>query len=441
MTEHEAQRTIVIEQLRAALGALLIDDDVGAVHLLEGGEVSVMRRGRRERLPLTLPESLWASLRQWLGAAAEERLEVDGHPGTILLAEGGIAHFALVKRPVREVSLAALVEETLLSADESERLVSDVLAGRSLLVTGPARDAARRLVLAVGNALAEHTLVVNLDEDVALPWALPAPLPGATLLERAKVAARIGAEALLSTSLSLEDVELLAAAALPCIAVARVDVATPSALVRTTAGGGLDVQCRLDARVLQVGRAVSGRPRVLAFTAHPSVSPSPAPGALAERNPPMAPASAPVASHLTTWGTPPGPPAALGGPSLSVPRAGLGRTPVVDIDELPPLAPLPAAPPSAWASTAHDDGPGWELGDPDNTSSGSASADAAEASAFGAVLSEVRARPSFVPRLPAPHPQARALRGDPFGGLSLEPPGGTLDDVPAVPSGDEEPRS
>lgn len=441
MDQHEAQRIVVIEQLRAALGALLLDDDVGAIHLREGGEVSVTRRGRQERLPLTLPEGFFTSLRQCLGASVELHLEVDGHPGTVVLGAAGAVLCALVKRPPREVSLDALVEETLLSAAEAARLVIDVLAGRSLLITGPARDAARRLTLAVGRALAEHALVMSLDEDLALPWALPAPLPAATLPGRASAAARLGAEALLSTSMSLEHVELLAAAALPCVVVARVDISNPAALLGAPKGGGLDVQRRLAAHVVQVGRAPSGRPRVLAFTTETPSASAPTPAAGDEGNSPPARPPVSAATPVTTWSTPAPPPAPFGGPALGIPRAGLGRAAVVDVDELPPLAPLPVAPPSTWASTAHDDGPGWELGEPDTAPAASSTGDAAGTTPFGAVLSEVRARPSFVPRPPAPHPQTRALRGDPFGGLSLEPPGGTLDDVPPLPSRDDEPGS
>jgi hypothetical protein len=44
---------------------------------------------------------------------------------------------------------------------------------------------------------------------------------------------------------------------------------------------------------------------------------------------------------------------------------------------------------------------------------------------FDAALAAQKQRPSFTPRPPRPHPQAGALRGgDPFGGLTFEPPPG-----------------
>jgi hypothetical protein len=110
--------------------------------------------------------------------------------------------------------------------------------------------------------------------------------------------------------------------------------------------------------------------------------------------------------------------------------------------ELPPLPPLPSGPPAGWAASEPDEDPGWELGRPppaggdapradDDAAVGSVdpSADTGETrSGFDDVMKQMKDRPTFKPRPPAEHPQARALRGDPLGGLTLEPPpGGALD--------------
>ncbi|MFZ9890036.1 MAG: hypothetical protein ACO3JL_21270, partial [Myxococcota bacterium] len=398
----------------------------------------VSRRGRRERLPLSLNESLFSALRQWLGASVEESFPLDGHRGTVLLTTEGGVLFALVKRPVHDVLLAALVEETLLSADEAHQLVAAILTGHSVFITGPAREAARRLSIALARALSEHAVVMNLDDNLFVPWALPAPLPGATSLERAHAAARIGVETVLSTSMSPEEALLFHDAALASVVIARVDVATPAALMNASSESEFAARSSFAAQVVQVGRGPSGRPRAHVVKAAPAATSWPA---LAPTLDPASPLPAQAAAAVTTRSPSPGSLQTVGVPAFGQLRAGLGRTPVVDVDELPPLAPLPAAPPSAWASTDHDDGPGWELGDPDATPSDRTEGGLATTSTFGTVLSEVRARPNFVPRPPAPHPQTRALRTDPFGGLSLEPPGGTLDDVPPLTPSDDEPAS
>jgi hypothetical protein len=98
-----------------------------------------------------------------------------------------------------------------------------------------------------------------------------------------------------------------------------------------------------------------------------------------------------------------------------------------------PLPELPEAPPSSWSSADIDDDPGWEL---------SALAPVARAGppvpgSFDAALQRTREQAqqtaqlqAQMPRVqPPPHPQARALRGaggggDPFGGLTFEPPSG-----------------
>jgi hypothetical protein len=88
---------------------------------------------------------------------------------------------------------------------------------------------------------------------------------------------------------------------------------------------------------------------------------------------------------------------------------------------LEPLPPLGMGPPAGWANAGND--PGWEL---DNVPEGEPIPPTP--SIFDETMSRQRERPAFQPRPPQPHPQARSLRGDPFGGLTFEPPGGPPDD-------------
>lgn len=412
--------------LRGALGALLVDADVASVHASERGAVEVTRRGRRERLSVALPSEVFDAL---ASLGARERgvtLSVDGHR---LLAQPAAADrlvLYLEKRPPADARLSELVEEGVLPEDAAESVVAVARAGHGLVVVGTPRAATRRFAIAVARELAESAPVVALDPGLEADWLLPAPLVEGGVVERALAAERIGAEVLLAPSLSLDEAVALASARLSTSAVVMVRAPSAPALTaafRASSSVGAPLADALASQLCVLGRAPGGRP-VLVEQHVPEGAPLAGPVASASA-PAIAPA--PLASPSSS-----APPPALAAPSLGPPPSPpSARAPlVIDPRELPPLPPLGSGPPAGWASSSPDDDPGWELGGGGRT----------EPSAFDDVLARVGARPTFTPRPPPVHPQTRALRQDPLGGLTLEPPGGALDDADenATPTGEDE---
>jgi hypothetical protein len=382
MVDRPALYDTARDEARRALGALLVDGDVSSARAVEGGALDVSRRSRREVLEGTALPALFLALRALGAGEGRVEVEVDGHRLLAGPHAGGLVVAALEKAPPLDVRLEALVEEGLLPSDAAEVVLGLARAGHGLLVVGPAGAARRRLAAAVARALGDDAAVMALDPAAVAPWLLPAPLED-DVTTRALAGAAAGAELLFSSSLTLDDVRHLAAASLPLPCVAAVEVASATALYAALRDGELDA---LASQVCVVGRGRTGRPALLE-----------------QHAPPLAALTAPP------------PPAALFAPAPLVERSASRRP--MDPSELPPLSPLGAGPPAGWGEV-EDEGPGWEL---DDDGGGPAPA---EPTAFDSILDEVKRRPRFSPKQPAPHPQAQRLKSDPFGGLTLEPPPG-----------------
>ncbi len=396
------------DAVRRALGALLVDNDVAAAHALERGPLDVTRRGRRERLGVALPDEVFTALRA-LGAGQRAlELHVDGHRVRALPTAGDKVLLYLEKRPTLDARLSALVEEGVVPPDAAVAVLATARAGHGLVVVGSAGVGARRLACAVAREVAESAPVFSLDDGLAADWLLPAPISSEDANEDVRARARrcvaAGAEVLFSLGLSLEDARALAGAELAVSVIAV--VAAPNApayyaaLNRGPEGGALNPDA-LATQLCVVGRAPFGRPVLVEQHAPESAAPLAA-APVVEEGFGARPGRVVEASEIV--------PVTMPAPSAPSPPRGIA-TPIADGD-LPPLPPLGAPPPAAWASSSLDDDPGWELGE----------ARGAAASAFAGVMAEVKTRPSFTPRPPPVHPQTRALRGDPFGGLTLEPP-------------------
>jgi hypothetical protein len=425
----------VQEEVLAAFGALLEDRDVGGAHALEGGALEVQRRGRRERLEAGVDDALWQALRDAGAADGPIAIEVGQHRVRAAPVSGAKILLHLEKAPAAHVRLIDLVDEGLVPEAGAQEVLRVAQAGNGLLVVGAARSAARRLVIAIARELAEHAPVMSLD-DLHADWLLPTPqLPGG-VAARARAAVDLGAEALLASRLSLPDAIMLAREQLPVPIVGAVDAAGYAALhaAFAKAEGSPSVDS-VASQVCVVGRVSSGRAALLEQHAPDVGGPPAAVGALTAGAGPLPGAQpAPQPSLGEPRAREPDAvvtPAALPPASILSPSA-----PLTQPTELPPLPPLGDGPPAHWASQSESEDPGWELGDAAGgdgvVAYEGAHGEEQQLSGFAGVLNKVKDRPTFKPRPPAAHPQTRQLQeemlpeSDPLGGLTLEPPGGTL---------------
>lgn len=426
VSEHQhaptAASAAVEEAAEQTLGALLRDRDVSELDGLEGGLLQVVRRGRRQRLESFLEGPLFAVLREVLESPSSSRGMVclrlrSGHElrcGTLL--DGRLA-LRLLKAPVFDVQLESLEEEGLLPPGIGAELLAGVLGGAGLLTLGSSRAGRQRLIIAIARAAQARAVVFGIGDG--LSGLLPVPSgDGGDLVERARDAASLGADLLCALEVSAGELHALVGAGVGIPILASVRAASMDALAAALHGVPI-VAAAAQSAVLCNGP--DGAPRLLELHTPPREEGADD-GGLAR-------------SELSSAGDP-----GLDGPrgasrdaldaALAVPREisalrerprGAATVVVEDVSTstLPHIVDVPAG----WASDAPDDDPGWELA--------GASKEAVPApGSFDAALAAQKRRPSFAPRPPQPHPQTAELKehgvpgGDPFGGLTFEPPGG-----------------
>lgn len=386
----------------AELGPLLEDPDVVEIGSLEGGTVDVLRRGRRQRLEVILEGPLFALLRE---AGAERSLcrlrlphghELIAGP----LADGRLA-LRLVSASPFHGTLEALVAEGVLPAGVEAELRAAVLEGAGVVLIGPARVARRRVLAAIMRSLADRFAFFGISDS--LSSMVPVPLPrGAALLDKARAALALGADALCALDITAREASELARAELGVPLVVSIAASSMAALSASLLLADLSVN------------AVGGTTAVLGYGLDGEAR-------LVEMHGPtrtVAQLARPGAASLTSRGLSQ-PPAAVNNEAAANERP---RTPRDVIDDLPPLADLP----EAWASNDADADPGWELGE---TGSALVSKQPA-AGSFDAALAARKGTPSFAPR-PS---RAQLGAGHPFGGLTFEPPPGG----PPSPDDDEQ---
>ena len=416
MGERRADEERLTEAVGRALDALLADRDVSAIRADASGLFEVVRRGRREPLDARLDAALFEALSEGMRALAPGggplALAWQGHRLTTFAAGDRVVLF-VEKAPALGVTLADLEEEGLLPPGLAEELVALLLEGHGLLVVGPARSGRDRLAVAAARAAASCLTVAELSGRSA-EWLAEVPLPSGDLGARLETARGFGVDVGLCLGVTLDEVAALAARPSGLALVASVTCASAAQLNAAAASSG--ARAVLDAvagQVCVLGYAPDGRARLLEHH---------------------------VPAHAATQAVEAAP-AAVAAPSRPTPRPApapaLPHAALPPLEGLPPLEPLAPGPPTGWASSSPDDDPGWELSDgapPAQVDEPPATRPAAD-SEFDRVLADVRGRPSFTPRPPDMHPQARRLQGDPFGGLTFEPPRGQPDgDEP-----DEEP--
>ena len=388
----------VDDAVAAALGALLLDRDVSEVQCLEGGFLQVIRRGRRERLDALLEGPLFELLREEGGERGLVTCRLrGGHRLVVAPCGDGRQALRILKAPSLDVELDALVAEQLLPPGLPEELVAAASLG-GVLVLGPSRAGRQRVATAVARAAQRTLAFASLTEVTAALFPMPA---GDDVAARARAADALGFDALFALDLDGHDCARLLAAAVGLPVVASARATTMEALAQALGGapaGALAPLCCV------VAATPDGRPRL--FEVHGSIE-----GASLEPTAPEASLRPQPSRGL-----------ALG------PGAGDDDDDDLGAEDAPPLAELP----TAWASDAPDDDPGWELAglpaeaaQPAGAVSGpTAPVGPSTGASFDAALARQAARPSFQPRPPRPHPQAATLRGpgNPFGGLTFEPP-------------------
>lgn len=416
----------------AALGALLSDADVFSIDLVEGGALEVERRGRRDHLPADVDPALYEALRA--AGAPDRLLELELEHGHQLTAAAGPSGLVVhVEKALQEVpGIPTLLEEGMLSGEAAAGLMEAVLSGTSVLVGGPCRSGRERLAAALAGQAAHAFPVAALDPappsaagpgaPAALspvPWPLEVELEGQPegRLARATVARALGRVGLWARELTVVDARALVALG-DCVVIAawpvsRAPADLPTNVLHVAVGfapdGAPELKPSDDLELWMVPRApVSSMSTALVR-----------PAAAAARGP----AVRSVEDR----------------PARDRPEAA-APSPAVLPAELPPLKPLAPGPPDGWAHADVEVSPGWELDDdgaplapvdPHEPRGLAAHLDEEGAARFEATLREVQRRPTFKPRPPQEHPQARQLRGeDPLAGLTLEPPpgGDPLDD-------------
>lgn len=400
--------------VESALGALLRDRDVSDIESLEGGIISVVRRGRRQRLDAILEGELFALLREQGAENHVVRVRLKHGHALVCgpLVDGRLA-LRIEKAPLLDATLDALVEEGLLPPGVSSELVAAVLEGAGLLVLGPSRAGRQRVVGAVVRALQAHLSFFGVTDG--LHGLLPVPA-GATVVDKALGALSLGADALCGLDVTGADLGAVVRTSPGVPLVMSVAASSMDALA--AALGDLPVVAAAGQSAV-VGHAPDGQPRLVELHGPTRAGD--------EVDSPSASESTSGTAGLLPSIANAGSPREVSG-LRERPRA--AATVVVDRDEaaLPQLGSLPAG----WASDAPDDDPGWELAGLPPVS------DAPPApGSFDAALAAQKTRPTFAPRPPSTHPQtatlkSRGLGGDPFGGLTFEPPPG------GPPSGDGE---
>ena len=377
----------------AALGALLLDQDVSGVDVVEGGLPELVRRGRRERLQLLVEGPLFAVLRE--RGADNALFEVD-LPGGVHLAAGplldGRVAVSVRRAAPTDINLSDLVEEGLVPVGVPDELVAALHLGLGLVVLGPASSARTRLTVAVARAVSQQLRVMALGTDVPAQ-SVPAPRVAGDddLVTRARAASALGADVLYAHAVTVVELASLLRASLPVPLLASVAVSN-MALLREGLGTLSPLTVGLAA---VVGFDPEGCPRLLELHGDS--------GASSSSSSPSSSSSLPSSSSSSSS-------------TLSS----------VDDDTVAP----DDAPPAEWASQDIDDDPGWELGPVQSPSSLPsllpASTSPPAPGSFDAALQSVARRPSYTPRAPAPHPQHSALRGT--GGLTFEAPGASVVD-------------
>lgn len=462
-----ATTTQIAAAIASGLGALLGDKDISEISSLEGSFVEVRRRGRRERLDVMIEGPLFALLRDAGAERGVVRMRTAGtQSGGVLtgahdvvagpLADGRIA-LRIVKTSAPDATFEALVEEGILPPGVDVELRAAVLEGAGVIVAGPARAARRRVVGAIVRALAERLSFFGATDSLASLVAVPLE-KGAPVVDKAKAAAALGCDVIAALDIAPHVAVALARAELGVPFV--VSIAAPSwdsiafafddarmhvgAFAGTTAiiGYGPDGAARLaELRGAVRADGTDDHARSTVPVNARGSAPNASSATLASRGLPSSPSSPPSSSSQAAMPSrDTGAPAEVSGlrarPSFaSAPSMRSQEGATVD-DALPSLAALPAA----WASDAPDADPGWELGEPPpaggddapalaRSSSAAPPSRAAKGSFDAALAAQKSGKPSFAPRPPKPHPQAAQLRGaaiggDPFGGLTLEPPPG-----------------
>jgi hypothetical protein len=413
----------IASAVAAALGALLTDKDVSSVDVVEGGLPEVIRRGRRERMQLLIEGPLFEIVRERLAppagdapsadvtsanatrdtvAAARFALPAHVHLVAAMLHDGRVA--LRLRRPApTDVSLAHLVEEGLLPSGVDAELAAAAFGGQGVVVVGPAAAAADRVAVAVVRATSARLRVWSLGDDV--PAQTMPPPQGKTIIERARVACALGADALCGVGLTVVELVALLGASLPCPVFASVKTSSVRALSTALSTALSPVPLDVAGVVVVVAFDTDGIPRVVELHGDTAAAAPPPSAAPRTRGADVHDDVLAVAADIDVVTAPA---RFEGGASRR------GSPPaVVDV-----AAGLAEAPPADWASDNIDDDPGWELGPIVD--------EPAPQGSFDAALQSVAKRPSFHPSPPRPHPQAAALRGT--GGLTFEPPPGGADE-------------
>ncbi|HEY1100527.1 MAG TPA: hypothetical protein VGF99_16420 [Myxococcota bacterium] len=433
--------TALHEALVAAVGGLLVDKDVASVDVVEGGLPEVVRRGRRERLHVLVEGPLFQLLRERGATTQVVSLRLSLPSGVVVvfaapLRDGRIA-VSLRRTAPTDVQLTHLVEEGVLPAGVDGELVAAVWQGTGVVVLGPARAARNRVAVGLARAVGTSLRVIALGDDVpAGAW--PAPLVD-DVVERARIACALGADALFAIDVDAGSAAALATAALPVPLILGVAVSAMEPLLFALGDGERGQQRALCGLAAVIAWDHDGRPRLVELHGD---SDGPA-GTVDTVNVAVQTAPAPIATTTpVAFAAPTSPTQSMRAPSVApLTMPSLTSTPLatsVRADD--------GAVPADWASANIDDDPGWELGNlgqaalstpPTPTTTPTSSSP--KPGSFDAALKAAASRPQFSPRPPPMHPQASALRGT--GGLTLEPPGGAVDDgVQHEPGIDEETR-
>ena len=430
--EREAGAHRIGDLVTESLQVFLSDRDVSEIRAQSSGGIQVVRRGRWERLQASLEPEIFEALERHAHTQAGDgkRKNAGVIPVAIDLPCAELRWNERVsgqeiwchKHPPYDVTVDELVDSGVVSATDAESVLSHAAGGGGCLVLGPARYHTDRWVIALANALGTQRWMACARPGAEISWADCSLAPGQEWVEACRTQLLRGAEGLFTWGLSSAQFLQLCQARLGGLGIYGLRIASLEQLLELLDAN--DVRCTSAAtQACVLGHDASGNMK-LALHRFGAVPDNPlihgrqdAPGVARELRE-VAPAQAPVVPNDPISAAPPSRPTSIPDAVLDDPFEGL-----------PPLEPLPPGPPNAWASNAPNDDPGWELGggNPVGTPSGAASTTGTPGESntgFADVMNQVRARPTFQPRPPDPHPLARKLQTDPFGGLTLEPPAG-----------------
>ena len=440
--------------LADALQVFLEDRDVSEIRAHSSGELRLLRRGRWERLQAALEPDIFNALEVFnqsqidhaptpkspSSEAFRTSIVIDLPRAELLwsnITNG--AEIWCQKHPPYDVTIEEFVDSGLVSAADAEEIVSHAAQGGGCLVLGPARHYVDRWVIAMAQALGAHRWMTCAKPNVEVPWADSIDLHEADWISACQTHLLRGVEGFFTWGLAPQPFLRLCQSRLGALGIYGIRIASLEQLLELLEAN--EASCASVAtQVCAMGYDGDGAMRLVH---HRFGTPLSAQGknpfpyvALVDddgyghRSPGLAVGTEPVTREDAALRTTPS-------------RARVPPDVVLDdpFEGLPPLEPLPPGPPNAWASTSPNDDPGWELGngnlhgEPSDTNGArgerSASLPAVQdgteggaSSGFADMMNQVRARPTFQPRPPAPHPLARKLQTDPFGGLTLEPPVG-----------------